>query len=71
MFLKEKSIIWEVVVLDILSKQLCMYTCPIPNGLRNKAISLYICKIVDNREINSPQAQCNRKLEDIFSEMHI
>jgi hypothetical protein len=33
------------------SKQkLCMYMCPIPNGFRDRAISLYISKIIDKKE---------------------
>jgi hypothetical protein len=35
-----------------LSKQkLYMYMCPIPNGFRDTAISLYSSKIVDKEEI--------------------
>jgi hypothetical protein len=44
---KESSIFWEV----ILSKKVCMYMCPIPNGLRDTAISPYSSKIVDKKEI--------------------
>jgi hypothetical protein len=29
----------------------CMYMCPIPNGFRDRAISLYSSKIVDKKEI--------------------
>jgi hypothetical protein len=35
----------------ILSKKLYMYMCPIPNGFRDRAISLYSSKIVDKKEI--------------------
>jgi hypothetical protein len=28
-----------------------MYMCPIPNGFRDKAISLYSSKIVDKKEM--------------------
>jgi hypothetical protein len=38
---EERSIFWEVIVLVILSKKLYMYMCPIPNGFRDRAISLY------------------------------
>jgi hypothetical protein len=31
--------------------KLYMYMCPIPNGFRNRAISLYSSKIVDKKEI--------------------
>jgi hypothetical protein len=30
---------------------MCMYMYPIPNGFRNKYISLYSSKIVDKKEI--------------------
>jgi hypothetical protein len=48
---KERSIFWEVTVSVILSKKVYMYTCPIPNGLRDRAISLYSSKYVDKKEI--------------------
>jgi hypothetical protein len=32
---------------------LCMYVCPILNGFRDRAISLYSSKIVDKKEIFS------------------
>ena len=41
------SIFWEVKVSVILTKKVCMYMCPIPNGFRDRAISLHSCKIVD------------------------
>ncbi|PNF42615.1 hypothetical protein B7P43_G01291, partial [Cryptotermes secundus] len=34
---EERSIFWEF----ILSKNVFMYMCPIPNGFRDRAISLY------------------------------
>jgi hypothetical protein len=46
-----KVIFWEVTVSVILSKKLYMYMCPIPNGFRDTAISLYSSKIVDKKEI--------------------
>jgi hypothetical protein len=46
-----KSIFWEAIVLVILSKKLYMYMCPIPNGFRDRAISLYRSKTVDKKEI--------------------
>jgi hypothetical protein len=49
---EERSILWEVVVLVILSKNcICLCMCPIPNGFRDRAISLYSSKIVDKEEI--------------------
>jgi hypothetical protein len=41
---------WEVTVSVILSKEMCMYMCPIPNGFRGRAISLYSFEIVDKIE---------------------
>jgi hypothetical protein len=43
---EEMSIFWEVIVSVILSKKVCMYMCPIPNGFRDRTISLNSCKIV-------------------------
>jgi hypothetical protein len=48
---EERSIFWDAIVSAILSKKLCMYMCPIPNGFRDRIISLYSSKIVDKREI--------------------
>jgi hypothetical protein len=36
-----RSIFWEVIVSVTLSKKVYMYMCPIPNGFRDSAISLY------------------------------
>jgi hypothetical protein len=38
---KKRSVFWEVIVSVILSKKVYMYMCPIPNGFRDRAISLY------------------------------
>jgi hypothetical protein len=48
---EERSIFWEVIVLVILNKNMYMYMCLLPNGFRDKDISLYISKIVDKKEI--------------------
>jgi hypothetical protein len=48
---EEKSIFWEITFSVILSKNVYMYVCPIPNGFRDRAISLYSSKIVDKKEI--------------------
>jgi NurA-like 5'-3' nuclease len=48
---KERSIFWDVIISVILSKNLYMYTCLIPNRFRDKDISLYSSKIVDKKEI--------------------
>jgi len=44
---EEMSILWEVIVSVILNKRVCMYMRPIPNFFRDRAISLYSCKVVD------------------------
>jgi hypothetical protein len=36
------SLFWKVIISVILSKVLYLYMCPIPNGFRVGAISLYI-----------------------------
>jgi hypothetical protein len=36
-----KSIFWEVIQSVILSKKVYKYMCAIPNGFRDRAISLY------------------------------
>jgi hypothetical protein len=38
---EEMSMFWEVTVSVILNKKVYMYTCPIPNGFRDRDISLY------------------------------
>jgi hypothetical protein len=38
---EEKSVFWEVMVSDIMSNKVYMYMYPIPNGFRDRAISLY------------------------------
>jgi hypothetical protein len=47
----ERAIFCEVIVSAILSKKVYMYMCPIPNGFRDRAISLYSSKIVDKKKI--------------------
>jgi hypothetical protein len=48
---EERSIFREVIVLVILSEKVYMCRCPIPNGFRDRTISLYSSKIVDKKEI--------------------
>jgi hypothetical protein len=48
---EDRSILWEVTVSVILSKEVYMYMCPIPNGLLDKTISLYSYKIIYKKEI--------------------
>jgi hypothetical protein len=38
---EERSVFWEVILLAILSRKVYIYMCPIPNGFRDRAISLY------------------------------
>jgi hypothetical protein len=47
----ERSIFGEVIVSVILSRKVYMYICPIPNGFRDRAVSLYSSKIVSKKEI--------------------
>jgi hypothetical protein len=44
---EEMSIFWEVIVSVIPGKRMYMCMCPIPNGFRDRAVSLNSCKIVD------------------------
>jgi hypothetical protein len=59
---EESSIIWEVVVLVILSKKVYMYMCPIPNGFRDRTVSLYSSKIVKKeilRTVSNTSIYCS------------
>jgi hypothetical protein len=60
---EERSIFWEVTVSVILSKKVYMYMYPIPNGFRDRAISLYSSIIVDKKEIlrtaSNPDIYCS------------
>jgi hypothetical protein len=63
-FQEETSLFCEVIVSVILSKKVFMYvyTCPIPNGYRDRAISVYSCKIVDQeilRTVSNIGMQCS------------
>jgi hypothetical protein len=48
---EERSIFWEVIVSVIVSIEVYVYMCPIPNGFRDRAISLYSSKTLDKKEI--------------------
>ena len=48
---EERSIFWEVIVSVILSKNVYMNMCHIPNGFLDRAIWMYNRKIVDEKEI--------------------
>jgi len=45
------SVFWEVIVSVILSKNVYMNMCPIPNGFRDRVILMYNRKIVDKKQI--------------------
>ena len=48
---EERSMFWEIIVPVILSKNVYMSMCPIPNGFRDRATWMYNRKIVDKKEI--------------------
>jgi hypothetical protein len=48
---EERSTFWEVTVSVTVSEKIYMYMCPIPNGFRDTAISLYSSKTVDKKDI--------------------
>jgi hypothetical protein len=55
----ERSILWEVIISVILSKKVYMYTCPIPNGFRDRAISLYsMLYTVQTSNTSCPHTSC-------------
>jgi hypothetical protein len=43
---EERSIFWEAIVSIILSKKVYVCMCPIPNGFKDRAISLYSFKLL-------------------------
>ena len=51
MYQEERSIFWEVIVLIILSKNVYMSMCPIPNSFRVRAAWMYSNKTVDKKEV--------------------
>ena len=61
---EERSIFWEVIVSVILSKNVYMNMCPIPNGFRDRAIWMYNRKIVDKdilrvRDVSNTGIHCS------------
>jgi len=56
---EERSIFWEVIVSVILSKNVYMNICPIPNGFQDRAIWMCNRKIVDKKEILRVRTVCN------------
>jgi hypothetical protein len=48
---EERSVFWEAIVSVIPGKKVYSYVCPIPNGFRDRAISLYSSRIVEKKEI--------------------
>jgi hypothetical protein len=56
---EERSILWEVTVSVILSKNMFMYVGPVPNGFRDRAISLYSTLYpVQRRNTPCPHTSC-------------
>jgi hypothetical protein len=49
----ETSAFWEAIVSVVLSKKMYMYMCAIPNGFRDRAISLY-CTLYTVQTSNTP-----------------
>jgi hypothetical protein len=45
------SVLCETIVSVTLSKTVCTYMCPIPNGFRDRDVLLYSSKIVAKKEI--------------------
>jgi hypothetical protein len=46
---EERSLFLEAILSVILSKQVCIYMCPIQSGFRDRTILLYSSKIVGAR----------------------
>jgi hypothetical protein len=57
---------WEVIVSVILSKDMYLYMCPIPNGFRDRAISLYR----EQQAMSSHELQSALILKEEFSKIH-
>jgi hypothetical protein len=52
---EERTIFWKLIVSVILSKKLYVYMCPIPNGFRDRAITLYT---VHTNNTSCPHTNC-------------
>jgi hypothetical protein len=56
---EERSIFWEVIISVILNKNVYMYMCPVSNGFRDRAISLYSMNLINalpgNSSVNTVQ----------------
>jgi len=48
---EESSVFWEVIVLVILSKNVYVNMCRIPNGFQDRAAWMYSHKIVSKKEV--------------------
>jgi hypothetical protein len=46
---EDRSIFREVILTVILGKEMYTYMCHIPNGFRDRAVSLYSSKTVDKK----------------------
>jgi hypothetical protein len=67
---EEWSIFGEVIISAILSKKVCMYTCPIPKGFRDRGISLYTAQCTDEQHaMSSHELQSALTLTVGFSKM--
>jgi hypothetical protein len=66
----ERSIFWEVIVSVMLNKRVYMYMCPIPNGFRDRDISLYVHCTVEQHAISSHELQSALILTVEFSKTY-
>jgi hypothetical protein len=62
MYQEERSVLWEVIVLVIVSKKVYIYTRPIVNGLQDRAISLYTSTSKCTQMSNTPCPHTSCKL---------
>jgi hypothetical protein len=65
------SIFWEVIVWAILNKAVYIYMCPVPNGVSNRAISLYTVHCTDEQHaMSSHELQSALTLTVEFSKLY-
>jgi hypothetical protein len=69
---EERSIFSDVVVSVILTKKVYMYTCPVPNGFRDRAVLLYsaLYTVHTSNGISSHELQSAWMLTAEFSKMY-
>jgi hypothetical protein len=68
---EEWSIFWDIIVLVVLSRKAYIYMCHIPNGYRERRISLYNSKSVDKKNtlhaIYNTSIYCSsEKVDSVF-----